>query len=174
MLFRSVVMPKVNTSGGTPPWNSGGVSVFEAGPDNFVYRLQSVNGGATIYVTSLFAEMGGTNQSTFLLDDAEADDSEGTDGAEPDGSDGSDNGGSDGSVSSGDAQMGGSVSSGDAQADGEAAALYKKVKPDPVKLKANRGTMLSAGNDSGRRAVSNRQGTVFVMQQKSLSCQRQR
>ena len=194
--WTKVVMPKVNTGGGTPPWNAGGVSVFEAGPDNFVYRLQSVNGGATIYVTSLFAEMGGTNQSTFLLDDAEADDSEGTDGAEPDGSDGSDNGGSDGSVSSGDAQMGGSVSSGDAQtggsvssgdaqtggsvssgdaqADGEAAALYKKVKPDPVKLKANRGTMLSAGNDSGRRAVSNRQGTVFVMQQKSLSCQRQR
>ena len=55
--WTKVVMPKVNTGGGTPPWNAGGVSVFEAGPDNFVYRLQSVNGGATIYVTSLYAEM---------------------------------------------------------------------------------------------------------------------
>ncbi len=195
-VWTKIVMPKNNNGIGTPPWNAGNTSIFDAGPDNFVYRLMDVNGGATIYVTSLYAEMGGTNQSTFLLEDAETDESEGMDGAEPDGSDGSDNEGPDGSVSSGDAQMGGSVSSGDAQmgggvssgdaqtggsvssgdaqADGEAAALYKKVKPDPVKLKANRGTMLSAGNDSGRRAVSNRQGNVFVMQQKSLSCQRQR
>ncbi len=195
-VWTKIVMPKNNNGIGTPPWNAGNTSIFDAGPDNFVYRLMDVNGGATIYVTSLYAEMGGTNQSAFLLEDAEADESEGMDGAEPDGSDGSDNGGPDGSVSSGDAQMGGSVSSGDAQtggsvssgdvqtggsvssgdaqADGEAAALYKKVKPDPMKLKANRGTMLSAGNDSGRRAVLNRQGIVFVTQQKSLSCQRQR